>query len=74
MASSSIPTILLIMLLAMIIAPGVEATPLFKVYPLADDYFEKIYLVNQQNKQYYLTISCRQRDMLSISISEHRQF
>ncbi len=31
----------------------------FKVYPLADEYFEKVYLVNQNGQQYYLTISCK---------------
>ena len=45
-----------------------------KVYPLADEYFEKIYLVEQHNHLYYLNISCRDVDMLSISISQEKQF
>ena len=32
---------------------------LLKVYPLADEYFEKIYLVQQNSKESYLTISCK---------------
>lgn len=52
----------------------VQATSVLKMYPLADDYFEKVYMVTHQNQPYYLTVSCRQKDMLSISLSQKRDF
>jgi hypothetical protein len=39
------------------------------VYPLAEDYFEKTYMVNHESKQYYLTVACKEKDMLSISLT-----
>lgn len=48
--------------------------PVFKIYPLADDYFEKVYFLNHQAKSYYLSINCKEKDMLSISISEQFTF
>ena len=44
----------------------------FKAYPLGDDYFEKVYFVNHNNREYYLTISCKEQNMLSISLTTSR--
>ena len=60
---------LLAMLLLMILE--CEAVDMVKVtvYPLADEYFEKIYLVEQNNRIFYLNISCRDVNTMSISIT-----
>lgn len=57
-----------------VLLPAVLSVQSFKEYPLADDYFEKIYLVNHNSQQYYLTISCREQNMLSISITPNKEF
>jgi hypothetical protein len=62
----SLFTVLIVLTMCLV---GVQSTTLFKVYPLAEDYFENIYLVNHQGKQYYLIISCKEKDILSISIT-----
>lgn len=41
----------------------------FTVYPLAEDYFEKVYVVNHNEKEYFLNINCRQQNILSISLT-----
>lgn len=51
-----------------------QANTVLKVYPLADDYFEKVYLLTHQNQPYYLAVSCRQKDMLSVSLTQKRNF
>jgi hypothetical protein len=53
---------------------AVLSTQTFKEYPLADDYFEKIYLVSHNSHEYYLTISCKEQNMLSISITPSKDF
>lgn len=58
-------------LLLLLLAVGCAATE-FKAYPLGDDYFEKVYLVNHDNRDYYLTISCKEQNMLSISLTTSR--
>ena len=45
-----------------------------RVYPLADDYFEKIYMVTLNNQQYYLKIGCREANMLSLSLTPTVEF
>jgi hypothetical protein len=63
-----------VLLLVALWLVGVEANTVLKVYPLADDYFEKVYMLTHQNKPYFLTVSCRQKDMLSISLTQKREF
>lgn len=60
-------------LLLLLLVIGCAATE-FKAYPLGDDYFEKVYLVSHDNKEYYLTISCKEQNMLSISLTTSREF
>lgn len=67
------PTISLLLALCLLL-PAALCVYNFKEYPLADDYFEKIYLVNHNSQQYYLTISCREQNMLSISITPNKEF
>lgn len=67
------PTLSLFLALCLLL-PAVLSAQSFKEYPLADDYFEKIYLVNHNSQQYYLTISCREQNMLSISITPNKEF
>ena len=63
----------LCMLLLLFMTIKTAATS-FKAYPLADNYFEKVYLVDHQNKQYYLTVSCKEQNILSISMSPSLSF
>lgn len=58
-------------LLLLLLVHGCAATE-FKAYPLGDDYFEKVYLVSHDNREYYLTISCKEQNMLSISLTTSR--
>lgn len=46
-----------------------DATTVNKVSLVTEDYFEKVFIVNQQGRKYYLIVSCKEKDMLSISIS-----
>ena len=66
--------LVVLLILTTVLVEGSGPSPIFKVYPLADDYFEKVYLVSHTNGQYYLTISCKQRDMLSISLTQKKDF
>ena len=45
-----------------------------KVYPLSEDYFERVYLIYQNNNTYFLNLSCKEADVLSIAITEARKF
>lgn len=65
---------LLKLLAVLFVMVGVSATTVFKAYPLGEDYFEKIYLVNHNGHEYYLTISCKEQNMLSISITPSKDF
>jgi hypothetical protein len=74
-AIASIAILLWMVVLALITAVGQsQDIPVFKPYPLADDYFEQIYLVQMKGQSYYLIISCRDEHMLSISLSPHKEF
>lgn len=46
----------------------------FKVYPLADGLFEKIYLLTRGQESYFFIASCRDRYILSLSITPDRYF
>ena len=48
----------LVLLLLLTIVVQVNGNNL-RAYPLADDYFEKIYLLSLNNQQFYLKIECR---------------
>jgi hypothetical protein len=41
-----------------------------KVYPIVDDMLQKIYLLNFKSQTYYLVVSCKEHNMLSVSIAE----
>lgn len=73
-SSAGALTLLLVLLL---VVQG-EADSNFKVYPLADDMFEQIYLVDVKSgghpKQHYLTVSCKAKNVLSISLTPEREF
>jgi hypothetical protein len=58
-----------LLLLFTILIVRLDATTLNKVSLVTEDYFEKVYVINQQGRKYYLIVSCKERDMLSISIS-----
>lgn len=62
----------LLMTVLACLLPEAESSTVFKVYPLADDYFEKVYLVNHNSRQHYLIVSCKERNILSLSVSESR--
>lgn len=66
------PTILLLLLLLSILAQANNNN--LRAYPLADDYFEKIYLLTLNNQDYYLNIGCREANMLSISLTPTLNF
>ena len=66
------PTILLLLLLLSILAKANSNN--LRAYPLADDYFEKIYLLTLNNQDYYLNIGCREDNMLSISLTPTLNF
>ncbi len=51
--------LLIVLVLLSLMALDTRATTLFKAIPLAEDYFEKVYMVNHQSKEYYLIISCK---------------
>ena len=74
----SSPTIIsnptkLVFLLLLVVLTEVNCNNL-KVYPLADDYFEKIYIVNINSHDYYLNIGCREANMLSVSLTANASF
>ena len=41
-----------------------------KWYPYADEYFDKIYKITDGDKPKYLHIYCKEKNMLSISITK----
>lgn len=75
MGGSSASGILLLLMVTMILClTGVKSNTVFKVYPLADDYFEKIYVVIHNNEEYFLTIACKEQNMLSLSLTKEKDF
>ena len=62
-------TFLYLPILLLLMSLECEAANMAKVYPLADEYFEKIYLVEENSRLYYLNISCRDVNTMSISIT-----
>lgn len=62
-----------ILLLVIILTTEIEGTKSnnsLKVYPLVDDILQKIFLLSFKSDTYYLIISCKETDMLSLSISK----
>jgi hypothetical protein len=62
-----------ILLLVIILTTEVVATKSnisLKVYPLVDDILQKIFLLSFNSDTYYLAVSCKEKDMLSLSVSK----
>ena len=57
------------LLLCTLLALKAEATTLFRVTLLNEDFFQKIYKVNHNTRQYFLMVSCKEKNMLSIIVS-----
>lgn len=47
----------------------IQSAAQFKVYPLSDSYFEKIFTILHNGHNYFLNITCREQNMLSLSIT-----
>lgn len=64
-----IPKVALFLLFFILLAFKAQATALFRVTLLNEDFYQKIYKVNHNTRQYFLIVSCKEKDMLSISVS-----
>jgi len=62
--------ILLILLMLTLEIVAVKSNSTIKVFPLVDDILQKIYLLNFKSETYYLVVSCKENNMISLSIAK----
>ena len=65
-----------LILLVTVLLLHVESKPdeIFRVYPVTDGIFEKIFLAFKGEEAYFVTATCRDNGIVSVSVTNRIQF